>query len=145
MFLLLVFVSIVFFLVFSPHFPFSFHVQGGNQPNMMMLGRAPVCFIPFNEMDDIGFYLNILMTMPFGVFLFLFSNKKFHFRYILLAGVFIGLFIETCQFILDNVIHFFIRYVDINDVISNALGFVLGYYLSILCVKILKKKFNKKR
>ncbi|WP_397326621.1 VanZ family protein [Pediococcus ethanolidurans] len=50
------------------------------------------------------------------------------------TGILIGFTIEFIQFITDNlaITH---RWVDINDVLANTLGFVIGYYLSKLIDK----------
>jgi glycopeptide antibiotics resistance protein len=135
--LFIIFMSVVAFLVFSPHFPLHMNVQDGPAPTMIMVGKAPVCYVPFQELTDIGFWLNVLMTMPFGGFLLLLIPRHLSFKWILLIGVLLGCFIEGTQFILDNLENGFLRYVDINDVMSNALGVVLGYYLLMLLLRVL--------
>jgi glycopeptide antibiotics resistance protein len=53
---------------------------------------------------------------------------------VITTGILIGFTIEFIQFITDNlaITH---RWVDINDVLANTLGFVVGYYLSKLIDK----------
>ncbi|WP_416381800.1 VanZ family protein [Limosilactobacillus fermentum] len=71
------------------------------------------------------------------------SEPKYGFKFLLLLfkvstlrGIvrLIGFTIEFIQFITDNlaITH---RCVDINDVLANTLGFVVGYYLSKLIDK----------
>lgn len=136
------YIIIVMFLVFSPHFPFKLDIQDGNIPTMIRVLKAPVFYIPFQETISISFWLNVIMTVPFGSFLRLIFCKRLQFKLILTVGVIVGLFIETIQFIFDNFIPGFSRYVDINDLISNAFGVVVGYYLMMLMYKILLKLKN---
>ncbi|GLB46359.1 hypothetical protein WR164_03380 [Philodulcilactobacillus myokoensis] len=77
--------------------------------------------------------------MPVGVLLLLIDKHKVKFRLVLSLGIGIGCFIEATQFVLDNTVNGFLRYVDINDVISNALGVVLGYYALMIFFKIVNK------
>ncbi|GAX01540.1 VanZ family protein [Secundilactobacillus silagei] len=101
----------------------------GSVPTMkpFWVGNAPTNPIPFRgiEMD---FYLNILMMVPMGVYLKLLS--KANFRQIVGLGFLIGIGIESTQFLLDSFLQLS-RWVDINDVITNAGGVIIG------CVVIL--------
>lgn len=87
------------------------------------IGNVPTNPIPFRgiEMD---FYLNIMMMIPMGVYLGLFRPSG-SWR-ILLSGLAIGVGIESCQFLLDTFLGLS-RWVDINDIITNAAGVVIGY------------------
>lgn len=87
------------------------------------VGNAPTNPIPFRGIE-IDFYLNILMMVPLGVYLKLLF--KVNFRQAMVAGLLIGIGIETTQFILDSFLHMS-RWIDINDVITNAGGVVIGY------------------
>lgn len=135
---------IIAFLVFTPHFPLHLNVQSGPQPTQVMIGKAPVCYVPFQEVTDIGFWLNVIMTMPIGGFLLLLISHHVKFRWVLITGLCTGCFIESVQFILDNTINGFMRFVDINDVISNTLGIIVGFYLLKLFLNIIIKLFVKK-
>lgn len=140
--LFIIYISMVIFLVFSPHFPFKLNVQGGDIPIMIKILKAPVFYIPFQEIRDIGFWLNIILTVPFGAFLCILFGKRLKFIFIFKMGFIVGMFIESIQFILDNLIPGFLRYVDINDLISNTFGVVIGYYSIILIYKTLLKFKN---
>ncbi|WP_422392889.1 VanZ family protein [Levilactobacillus brevis] len=61
-------------------------------------------------------------------------SPKFKISHVITTGILIGFTIEFIQFITDNlaITH---RWVDINDVLANTLGFVVGYYLSKLIDK----------
>lgn len=130
-------IFVVFYLVFTPHFPLHLHVQSGPQPSSIMIGFAPVDFVPFQEITNIGFWLNVVMTMPVGGLILLLKNARIRFITLWLYGLLLGLFIESMQFILDNSIKGFSRFVDINDVISNMLGVVLGFYLLLVVINLI--------
>ena len=100
----------------------------------MMIGKAPVAYIPFQELDQLGFWLNIIMTCPLGIFTYILFSSKFKISHVITTGILIGFTIEFIQFITDNlaITH---RWVNINDVLANTLGFVVGYYLSKLIDK----------
>lgn len=69
--------------------------------------------------------LNILLTIPFGFGLPFIA--KINFKRIILIGIFLGIFLETLQLIVALLVGFTFRYVDINDVIFNFSGVLLGY------------------
>lgn len=102
----------------------------GSVPTMQpfWVGNAPTNPIPFRgiEMD---FYLNILMMVPMGVYLKLLS--KVNFRQVAELGLLIGLGIESAQFLLDSFLQLS-RWVDINDVITNAGGVIIGYVIVLI-------------
>ena len=69
---------------------------------------------------DMGQIANILMMMPFGFLLPLISPKSGKFRIIFLSGFLFSLSIELSQL-------FNYRATDIDDLILNTLGAILGY------------------
>lgn len=120
-----VYLAIVGYLTLTPT-SYAF----GNVPTMrpFWVGNAPTNPIPFRGIE-IDFYLNILMLVPMGVYLKLLCKADF--RQIAIIGVLIGLSIESTQFILDSFLQMS-RWVDINDIITNAGGVVIGYSLVLL-------------
>ena len=126
-------ILLICFLCFSPSLPIKLP-QSNQTISFMMIGRAPVAYIPFQEIDQLGFWLNIIMTCPLGIFTYILFSSKFKISHVIATGILIGFTIEFIQFITDNlaITH---RWVDINDVLANALGFVIGYYLSKLIDK----------
>lgn len=96
-----------------------------------VLGQAPVILEPFTEFYDISFYLNILMTIPAGCFIILLFQKYLGSAELLVLSIGIGALIEGTQFLLDN-LGLMTRFVDINDVIANMAGVLLGYLLAEL-------------
>ena len=105
--------------------PTSYGFGSGPTMKPFWVGNAPTNPIPFRgiEMD---FYLNILMTVPLGVYLKLLSKSTFH--QIIGLGLLVGVGIESTQFILDSFLQLS-RWIDINDVMTNACGIIVGYLL----------------
>lgn len=76
--------------------------------------------------------LNVLLLMPFG-FLLPFLWERFRsWKNVLAAGGCLSLFIETAQI-------FTYRLTDIDDLILNSLGTVLGYGVAVLWTKYLSQ------
>lgn len=85
--------------------------------------------VPFSDFPDRRFLylsiLNMVMTMPLGVLLPLAFRKYRRFTPTMLAGFFTSLTIEVLQL-------FCFRATDIDDLILNTLGTVLGFFLGKL-------------
>lgn len=85
--------------------------------------------VPFSDFPDRRFLylsiLNMVMTMPLGVLLPLAFRKYRRFTPTLLAGFFTSLTIEVLQL-------FCFRTTDIDDLILNTLGTILGFFLGKL-------------
>lgn len=88
--------------------------------------QANINLIPFSDFQDRRFYylsfLNILMTVPLGMLLPLCWDGFHSWKNALMAGVLTALTIEILQL-------FCYRATDIDDVIFNTLGTMLGYLL----------------
>jgi glycopeptide antibiotics resistance protein len=90
---------------------------------------------------ELGFAENIILTVPLG-FLIKYYLPKISIISMALVGFFTGGLIETTQFFLSHI--FLInRTSDINDVIANALGIVVGSILMIAYEKIIEKTSSK--
>ncbi|QEA52673.1 VanZ family protein [Loigolactobacillus coryniformis] len=74
---------------------------------------------------DPTFYLNIVMAVPLGVYYGLLIPRA-NIVKVFCVGVLASGFVEVAQYVLDHSI-LLNRNVDINDVISNVLGVLLGY------------------
>ena len=74
---------------------------------------------------DPEFLANILLTGPLGVYCYLW-RPHWSWWQVALAGLVPGLVIESTQFASDWLVHT-LRVVDIDDVITNWAGLVLGY------------------
>lgn len=115
----------------------------GSEPGMVRFN-----IIPFHSqfydsiLDDKSNYLNILMTIPYGLLLpFLVSVQHHRLRMVWL-GLGIGVAVETLQGILNLLLDYTYRTVDINDIIFNFTGAMLGWGLVSL---LLRTSFGQKR
>lgn len=89
-----------------------------------------------NQLDYNEIILNILVFIPFGLYLSMIKlNWSFWKKIILIAGI--SLLFELLQFI------FAIERTDITDLIGNTLGGAIGIGLYIVSTKILMEKTNK--
>ncbi len=78
--------------------------------------------------------LNTLMFLPMGLFVPIFIKKiKWNYGKAIIAGALISLMIEFVQVVFAG------RIGDIDDIIFNTLGFLIGYILENLLQKILLK------
>ena len=92
--------------------------------------------IPFsNEIDVVAYALNVVLFVPLGLLAPLIWQKMDRLRNILMAGFGFTLLIEVSQ-----LLNF--RSTDIDDVILNVLGGVVGYGLFKLWNRITKSKFQ---
>ena len=87
-------------------------------------------WIPFwGMMADIqNSILNVILFVPFGFFLPLLWKRFRSFKATVLLGLGTTLFIETVQI-------FTFRATDINDIITNMAGTIIGYWLTTLLTK----------
>ncbi|NVP17652.1 VanZ family protein [Candidatus Gracilibacteria bacterium] len=97
-------------------------------------------FIPFNSILDILLNKNlpliikskqvignIIIFIPLGFLIpFIWKNKS-NFKKTLSIGIFGTLFIETTQFIISIILGFNYKVTDIDDIILNTLGFIIGF------------------
>ncbi|KEI74937.1 teicoplanin resistance protein VanZ [Clostridium botulinum B2 128] len=87
-------------------------------------------FMPFsNEIDIVAYLQNILLFIPFGILLPFLWKKYDKVLYILVSGFSFSMFIEVTQ-LLNN------RSTDIDDLILNTIGGLIGYgiYKMFVCV-----------
>lgn len=99
--------------------------------------------IGLTKEDIMTSLLNLIMAVPYG-FLISFLKKQTT-RTIIIRGLLFGLIIELIQFIMAIIAGFTMRYVDINDVIFNFIGVIVGYLLyrvTIITMKRVIKKFS---
>lgn len=85
------------------------------------MGQINIHLVPFSEgIDAFGYIANVVMLMPFGFLLPLLSGKAGKPGTVFLSGFLFSLLIELSQL-------FNYRATDIDDLILNTLGAVLGY------------------
>lgn len=70
---------------------------------------------------DLGLFLNILCFLPLGFLLPLMTSRYHHLRYVFFMGFSVSLLIEVSQ------LFTLYRATDVNDLLANTLGTVLGY------------------
>ncbi|WP_342527292.1 VanZ family protein [Chryseomicrobium sp. FSL W7-1435] len=91
--------------------------------------------IPILTIDIATFVLNIIMFIPFGVYQWLLVKKdKISWEPVVISSLLFSLSIEVLQ-LLMYIIFNSARSVDVNDLIANTLGGVLGY----LAMKFISK------
>ena len=93
-------------------------------------------FIPLSSGIEISTILNIIFFMPFGFLLPTLWNKFRKFIPTVFAGFIFSLIIEVGQL-------FAIRATDVDDLIMNTLGTILGFILFKILSIIFKKLSNK--
>ncbi|WP_432749682.1 VanZ family protein [Pediococcus pentosaceus] len=89
--------------------------------------HAKIIYIP-SALHSMGSFMNIVMTIPAGVYLGILFHKHLNWFLVVIAAGMTGLFNEGMQLVLDVLINIQ-RTVDITDVITNACGVIAGYIL----------------
>ncbi|MGI6501045.1 MAG: VanZ family protein [Anaerostipes sp.] len=90
-------------------------------------------FIPFVNFEWRYFLLNILLFLPLGCFVHLILEKKKHFSFqVILICISISVGIELIQFFFTG------RLADIDDLIANSVGCIVGYVFFYLVYGIVK-------
>lgn len=97
-------------------------------------------FVPFLYMfsDYRSTLLNVLLFIPLGLFLPIFWKKFQSFGYTVLFGFCTSLSIELLQI-------FTLRATDVNDLMTNTFGTVLGYLIAKAVLKCLPKHIPSER
>lgn len=67
-------------------------------------------------------YMNSLLFYPLGCLFFGYNNKRFKTIYYIIAGLLLSVIIEVLQFVLH------LGVAEIDDIIFNTLGVILGYF-----------------
>lgn len=141
---LYVYLGAVVSLVFFP-FPF----QQSYLEHLRSLPYQPQNnIVPFKEIIQIWEYDtgldflkqiggNILMLCPFG-FLVPLVLQRPKFSKVLLLGFLFSVLLETAQLVLDTIINYNYRTADVDDLICNTLGVLVGY----LAWRLLEKPFS---
>lgn len=123
----------IIYLTIFPNFYLGIGTTGGGGTNFVPFHTMKdlLHHHPFNEfiMNNVG---NIVLFVPFGLFLSLKFNKQKSLNKVILSGMLLSVTIECIQIFIPN------RWTDIDDVILNTIGTGVGYYLFNLIYKILK-------
>ncbi|PAE40535.1 VanZ family protein [Bacillus sp. 7884-1] len=92
-------------------------------------------FIPILTIDIPSFVLNVIMLIPFGMYLPLLNGKVDSAKKAAKYGYFLSLSIEVLQLIIEVTLGSG-RIADINDIIANTLGAAVGFLIIKKLVKI---------
>lgn len=90
-------------------------------------------FIPVLTIDPTTFVLNVVMTVPLGLLIPLLARHE-GLRTAAIAGLLLSGFVETVQFT-SNVLVSSGRTADVNDLLANTAGAVLGYAITRTLLK----------
>ena len=85
--------------------------------------------IPFKDIFNMTGFYNIVATIPLGVLIPLITQRIWSFESIILIGICTGLLLEGLQLCQLFIIGYTLRIVDVNDVICNGLGVIIGYMI----------------
>lgn len=82
-------------------------------------------FIPLKDIfsSPMGYILNTILFIPLGIFLPILYKKYRNFKKVAISGFLTSLFIEIMQI-------FSYRATDIDDLITNTLGTIIGYLIA---------------
>ncbi len=118
----------------------------------MMIGSGRnYNFVPFMFISDlkndfnrnfVSVFGNIALLMPFGYFILLIFKSINTLGKHTLAGFTFAFSIETIQFLISYIVRFHYRSVDIDDLILNTIGTVIGYLMLLLMISAIEKFFN---
>ena len=102
----------------------------------IQLNNGQINLLPFsNGIDIVAYFLNVLLFVPFGFFLpFIWPNIN-KLKYTVLSGFSFSLLIELSQ-LFNN------RRADVDDLIMNTLGTLIGYLLFSIFIRATKRKVN---
>jgi glycopeptide antibiotics resistance protein len=104
---------------------FPVHMQTGEWKAHAYFQQA-VNVKPFQHLNKADFLLNILLTIPLGMFLPVVARRTIPLLKVCAIAIFTGCLLEGNQYLLRITVAND-RNVNINDVIANASGVILGY------------------
>ncbi len=117
-------------------------------PNLILQGQTVgkdlnlIPLVTLTPRDVETSFLNTLLLIPFGFGLPFITN--FRMKKIVLIGALFSGIIEFLQFITGYMTKITFRVADINDVIFNTVGVVIGYILFVIFMRIYRKLFGNK-
>ena len=133
-------ISYIMLIIFSVYIIAVYHFTGAGTLEELRTFRLELRmnFIPFsNEIDIVGYLLNILLLIPFGILVPFLWEKMNHFRSIAGTGLLFSLLIECSQLL--N-----IRSTDVDDLIMNTIGAVIGLIFYRIFDKLTKSSYQRK-
>jgi glycopeptide antibiotics resistance protein len=121
---LAIYLVCVAWLLFTPG---QYFIDFYYETHYILWHNAKIIYIPA-ALRSMGSFMNIVMTIPAGVYLGILFHKHLNWFLVVIAAGMTGLFNEGMQLVLDVLINIQ-RTVDITDVITNACGVIVGYIL----------------
>lgn len=117
--------------------PISFGFTSPNEIHYFLFDSIIFNLIPFQSLDT-AFWMNVLMTIPAGIFYQLIIQPT-KLKNMILLGITTGLFLEFTQMIINFIVHLG-RWVEVDDLITNACGVWIGMLIVYLLMKSPFKK-----
>lgn len=139
----IIYISTVILITFFPI------VYSHDEHTAFVTLEGAVQFIPFNTICRMIRYAprqmafeqvggNIIMTIPFGILLPLLLKRKKVLQLILYAAA-LPVCIESLQLLLGYLLGTYYRMADIDDVILNFMGIIIGYIIYFVSLLIYRK------
>ncbi|HHT87999.1 MAG TPA: hypothetical protein GX002_03185 [Clostridiales bacterium] len=85
---------------------------------------------------------NIVLILPITFYIPLVYNRVNNLKKALILSIIIAILIEMMQFVIGRVIGYYYRIIDIDDIILNVFGGIVGYICMLPVKKIILKKIN---
>lgn len=123
-------------------------------PEMMVKTDKSIILIPFSTITDLlanatihtiilQIFGNILMAVPYGVIIPLIVKRKRWYNYLIYTLAF-PVTVELTQLVMCLSTNSFYRTIDIDDVILNSIGIVIGYGIYKILPRFVKDYFGNK-
>lgn len=124
-------------------------------PNVMLIHDKSIILIPFTTIIDfftnaaletiiLQIFGNIIMTIPYGIFIPFIVKRKRWYHY-LMYTLALPLAIELTQLIICVSTNSFYRTFDVDDIILNSIGIIIGYGVYKILPKFVKEYFGGKQ
>lgn len=116
-------------------------LKPGFEPNIVPL-KSIISIIQKNTVYDMIKQLagNIILGIPFGfLYTMIFKRKNKTLVNTIIPGITFSILIELSQFLIGQVIGYSYRVVDIDDILLNTIGIIIGYYLFVIVKPTLQK------
>lgn len=121
-------------------------------PELMPINDRSIILVPFSTITNLlenatlwtivlQIIGNIIMTIPYGIFIPFMVKRKRWYNYLVYTLIF-SLAIELTQLIICISTNSFYRTVDIDDVILNSIGIIIGYGIYKILPKFVKEYFE---
>lgn len=127
--------KIVFFFSAYLYMMYALTILSRSESYISQINLIPFATFSSSEWDRIFFYENILLFFPFPIFLYLLYPVFRKFGICLFMGMLVSTLIELSQFL------FHCGWCDIDDILTNTLGTVLGW----LCIHRIYQIKNRRR